>query len=457
MRRLFATIAVVSAIQVAAQLNGNGLLIGATAEVGSSQKEGLFSWTNSESVKTVINREFGLVQTTSYPTWDTWSGTSLQDVGFNMDNANKVINWSKDNNKKVAIHLLTGSPTYFPAWLNSGTWDAASLDTLLNHWISFAITSNENATKVDYWNVVNEAFMWNGKYWNNTGTKDVNPWQQMGWEDDQSGLTGDQKVYPQHPVYIRRAFQMARQYTKAKLELRDYGIEFWNGSVKTRAFYQLVKHLLNTGIPIDAVGFQGHFRTDQKYDWDKLREAVAQYRALGLEVYLTEVDIGDADPVAAATTAHRTTAWDSTQSAYYHDMAQAAVKGGINWICLWGVGDNTNTYWRMGQSALLFDEQYQTKSAYTMFVQGLKDGLASGSAISPRSSARDNAQIRLNGNQIQVNGISDGILDIRDTHGSVVGLVWIKDGLGELPALRSGLYFLSRAGNRSQSDSFVIN
>ena len=48
----------------------------------------------------------------------------------------------------------------------------------------------------------------------------------------------------------------------AKLELRDYGIEFWDGSKKARAFYQLVKHLVNSGVPLDAVGFQGHFRTD---------------------------------------------------------------------------------------------------------------------------------------------------------------------------------------------------
>ena len=30
---------------------------------------------------------------------------------------------------------------------------------------------------------------------------------------DQSGLTGNAKVYDKHPVYIRKAFQMARSKT----------------------------------------------------------------------------------------------------------------------------------------------------------------------------------------------------------------------------------------------------
>jgi GH35 family endo-1,4-beta-xylanase len=271
------------------RLNDNGLLVGATAEVGSADKEGLFSWTDAAMVKTVMGREFGLVQTTAYPAWDTWGGSGMNSVTFTMANTNQVINWAKDNGKKCVVHLLAGSPTYFPAWLDSGNWTEPQLDTLLNHWITYVMTSNSNASKVDYWNVVNEAFMWNGSYWDSSSTANTCPWQKMGWEADQSGLTGTAKVYSQHPVYIRRAFELARKFTSAKLELRDYGIEFWDGSKKTRAFYQLVKHLLNSGVPIGAVGFQCHFRTDNTYDWTKLQQAVQEYRKLGLEVYLTEV------------------------------------------------------------------------------------------------------------------------------------------------------------------------
>jgi GH35 family endo-1,4-beta-xylanase len=270
----------------------------------------------------------------------------------------------------------------------SRTWKPAELDTLLYHWIKAAMNSNENAAKVDYWNVINEAFMWNGDYWHNL-TTDANadkcPWQDMGWETDKSNLTGTQKVYSEHPIYIARAFRVARQFTQAKLELRDYSIEFWDGSKKARAFYQLVKHLLNSGVPLDAVGFQGHFRTDLTYDWPKLSQAVQEYRKLGLEVYFTEVDIGDADPVAPNTTAHRSATQDNLQARYYHDFIKAAVEGGVTWICTWGIADNTNPDWRMGQSALLFDEQYNAKPAYLQFRQGLEDGLnATGLSKNPK-------------------------------------------------------------------------
>jgi endo-1,4-beta-xylanase len=358
-------------------LGNNGVLIGANTEPGSAEKEGISGWKDAAKVKAVLARDFGLVQTTAYPAWGAWTGTGMNDVGFDIAGANEVINWAEAQGKKTAVHLLTGSPTYFPAWLNGGAWRAGQLDSLLDRWITYAMTNNGNAQKVDYWNVVNEAFMWNGNYWDSSSVANTNPWHKMGWEADKSGLTGAASVYAQHPVYIRRAFEIARRHSQAKLEIRDYYIEFWDDSRKSRAFYQLVKHLLNSGVPIHAVGFQGHFRTDMTYDWSKLKRAVQEYKSLGLEVYVTEVDYGDTDPIAAAGAAHRTAAWDSLQARQLRAFVTAAVGGGAKWICLWGVADNTNTYWRKGQSALLFDESYAAKYAYYEFRQGILDGLAS--------------------------------------------------------------------------------
>lgn len=356
-------------------LSSNGVLIGANTEPGSAEKEGISAWKDAAKVKAVLTRDFGLVQTTAYPAWGAWTGSGMNDVGFDISGANEVINWAKGQNKKTVVHLLAGSPTYFPAWLNGGNWSAAQLESLLDRWITFAVTSNGNATKVDYWNVVNEAFMWNGNYWDSSSVANSNPWHKMGWEADKSGLTGTASVYAQHPVYIRRAFEIAKRLTQAKLEIRDYSIEFWDDSRKSRAFYQLVKHLLNSGAPVHAVGLQCHFRTDMTYDWAKLKRAVQEYKSLGLEVYITETDYGDTDPVAAAGSAHRNAAWDTLQAKQYRAMVAAAVAGGAKWICLWGVGDNTNTYWRKGQSALLFDESYAAKYAYYEFRQGILDGL----------------------------------------------------------------------------------
>ena len=423
-----------------AGLNDTRILIGATAEVGSSDKEGLFNWKSAASVQKTIQNEFGLVQTTAYPAWGVWTGTAQNPKSFSLSDMNKVINWAYENNKKSCVHLLCGSGTYFPSWFNSGTWTNAQLEDLLNSWISEAVTTNNNASKVTVWNVVNEAFTWDGKYWSNEAEC---RWQQLGWEADKSGLSGNAKVYDQHPVYIRKAFEMARSKTQAKLELRDYYIEFWDNSIKTRAFYQLVKHLINTKTPIDAVGFQGHFRLDRTYDWSNLTRAVSEYKKLGLEVYITEVDYGDTDQIAPAKPSQWSAQLDSAQKKAYHDFAAAAVAGGANWICLWGVADNSNSYWRMGQNALLFNEQYQPKAAYQGFHQGIKDGLAMTGIAVHQPTGHDVKQnaLKMAGTKIILN---DVITHYRlfDVSGKLVAASQPNKKMIDIINLSKGIYFL---------------
>ena len=210
-------------------------------------------------------------------------------------------------------------------------------------------------------------------------------------------------------------------------------------SKKPRAFYQLVKHLIAMGTPIDAVGFQGHFRTDNNYTWSQLKLAVQEYRKLGLEVYITEIDYGDADPVAAASSAHRTAAWDTLQAKNLRAFAEAAVSGGVNWLCLWGVADNTNTYWRKGQSALLYDESYAAKYAYDQFRQGIVDGIKA-SAVESRTAGSDALRARVSGDRILVDGFADGPAQILDARGAVVADLQIQAGRAPLPRLSRGVY-----------------
>lgn len=442
-------------VLAATPLTQNGVLVGATSEVGSADKEGVISWKRADSVKSVITREFGLVQTTSYPSWDTWKGSGIDGVSFDMTNPNKVIDFAKGQGKKVAVHLLAGSPTYFPAWFNEGKWTPAQLEALLERWIKYAATTNGNASKIDYWNVVNEAFMWNGNYWDSSSAANTNPWHGMGWEEDKSGLTSTAKIYPRHPVYIRKAFELARKYApNAKLELRDYGIELWEPSArKTKAFYQLVKHLQNSGAPIDAVGSQGHFRMDQTYDWTKLKNMVTEYRKLGLEVYITEIDYGDADPIAAATSAHRNADFDSTQSRQMRAMATAAVAGGVKWMCLWGVADNTNAYWRMGQSALLFDENYRPKPVVAAFRQGILDGVASSTRI-PSRRVESMERLHVQDGVLRTGDVSLDEVELVAPTGALVGRVRLRKGEGRMPSVPAGVYAVRVAG-RNSSLGFV--
>jgi hypothetical protein len=153
----------------------------------------------------------------------------------------------------------------------------------------------------------------------------------------------------------------------------------------------------------------------------------------------TEVDYGDTDPVAAATTAHRTASWDSTQALDLYALTKAATAGGANWICLWGVADNTNLYWRKGQSALLFDESYNAKGSYYRFRQGIVDGLAT-TSVGAKGAGESKFDAVARGGRLLVRGMEDCSVELVDPRGKESATVELRGGSGNLPPLPHSIY-----------------
>jgi GH35 family endo-1,4-beta-xylanase len=333
------------------------ILVGSVLQTGYADAKNILI--ANTPIQTVFNREFNLGQTTCYPAWSTWKGLKQYD----FTPFNQTINWLASKHIPIVGHLLAGPDNYYPEWYKKASYTTTELDSILLDFIRTAITSNNNSEKVDYWNVVNESLWWNGHYYN-SNSKDLGcKLQELGMEEDKSGLVGDAKIHISHPIYIRKAFEYARKFTKKKLELRDYNAEFW-GSTKSKAFYQLVKHLLNSGTPLDAVGFQGHFDLAKTNDWSKFKQTIQEFKKLGLEVYITELDVAD-----------KTKSWSTelaeNQKQQYKLIMQAIVEGGANWICFWGVRDNWNKSWLLNESPLLFDHNFNPKPAYYGVQQGL--------------------------------------------------------------------------------------
>ena len=92
------------------------------------------------------------------------------------------------------------------------------------------------------------------------------------------------------PFFVRRVFEIASEYTDAILEIRDFNIAF--GGKKADGLYQLVKHLKNSGVKIDAVGFQCHLNVGTNYNYENLEKNINRFIKLGVEVYITELDVG---------------------------------------------------------------------------------------------------------------------------------------------------------------------
>jgi chitodextrinase len=224
--------------------------------------------------------------------------------------------------------------------------------------------TNSNKTKVDVWNVINEVLDDNGKYRTNM------KWNNIGWEPDQSGLTGTNQINTQHPAFIAKAFQYCRDKTDAKLELRDYENAHNYTSNKLKAFKQLILHLKAKGTPIDAIGIQGHHGCRMTTAWyDELQSNIQMYKSMGVEVYITEFDMSGG------------LCGLDQQKVEYNSFVTRAINGGASMIALWGVCDEMKPGdFGYGDFRLPFaGNTYAPKPAY----YGLQSALISTSTGTP--------------------------------------------------------------------------
>jgi GH35 family endo-1,4-beta-xylanase len=292
-----------------------------------------------------------------------WGATRwVRNGGSDFSQLNTCINWFKTNNGKAWVTLLTGPDNYMPDWFVNGSFTATEMDVMLRNLVNEMMESDDNKNKIDIINVANELF-------NNDGTYRTNMrWNDMGWEDDASGLSGTDKINLKHPAFVGKAFQYCREKTKAILELRDYNFEqilptqpYYH---KQKALYQLVKHLKAKGYPIDAVGIQAHYTIGEGIPggYDKFKEAVAKFKALGVQVMLTELDV--VAPKINNTLQPWSITLASQQKTDYYNIIKAALDAGVTNISLWGVRDDNDPTWKVGQFPLLFDVDFKRKSAY---------------------------------------------------------------------------------------------
>ncbi len=313
----------------------------------------------------IHSKEFNAGQALWYAGFGGWPAES----SFDYANFNKVVNWMVDNKLSPHNHMLVGPNFYMPEWLLSTTWTDEELDTHLKSLVQGIMESNDNKNKVDVWNVINEVFNQDGTY----RSQGDMLWNQLGFEDDNSGLVGENLINERHPIFIGKAFSYAREKTNKILEYRDYLIEATNPDngwdKKHKAVYQLLKHLQNSDIPIDAIGIQGHYDIGNS-NWvlenNRLANVVEKFKALNLEVYITELDIGSQDLMWTDALAER-------QKDDYYAVVKQVVEGGASRIYTWGIQDGLDKGWRTNEHPLPWDENLDKKPAYFGIKAALED------------------------------------------------------------------------------------
>jgi endo-1,4-beta-xylanase len=96
--------------------------------------------------------------------------------------------------------------------------------------------------------------------------------------------------------YIGIALRAARAADpSAQLVLNEYDIEFAGERFRNKraAFADLVRSLLDAGVPLDAIGLQGHLKGELEIDKQGLGAFVSDMRKAGLEILVTELDVVD--------------------------------------------------------------------------------------------------------------------------------------------------------------------
>ncbi|RIK87367.1 MAG: glycosyl hydrolase family 10 [Hyphomicrobiales bacterium] len=140
------------------------------------------------------------------------------------------------------------------------------------------------------------------------------------------------------PGYIAHALETARHYApRARLMLNDYSFEYDNHveADRRKTFLRLVADLKGRGVPLDGVGLQAHLDLGKG---PLKRPVIAPFMQaladMGLEIYITELDVKERDYRATPQTRDARVA---DEVARYLDIAldQKAVKG----VTTWGLSD----------------------------------------------------------------------------------------------------------------------
>ncbi|WP_182904205.1 endo-1,4-beta-xylanase [Microbispora sp. H10830] len=261
-----------------------------------------------------------------------WGPIEPSRNSFNWSSADQIVNHALSKGMKVRGHTLVWH-AQLPSWVNSGMSASDLRSAMTNH---ITQVMNHYKGKVFAWDVVNEAFADGGA----VGTlRDSIFTQKLG-----NG-------------FIEEAFRAARAADpNVKLCYNDYNIDNATAA-KTQGVYNMVKDFKARGVPIDCVGLQSHFGNPPS----NYQQNIAQFAALGVDVQITELDVGGSG---------------STQADAYRRVTQACMAvPRCTGITVWGITDKYS--WRSGDTPLLFDGNYNKKQAYTAVLDALNGGTSS--------------------------------------------------------------------------------
>ena len=199
-----------------------------------------------------------------------WEALRPAPATFDFTQADKMMRFASLAGQRVRGHNLCWHEAN-PAWLKTTATRANARELLVNH---IQTVAGRYRGRIHSWDVVNEAI--EPKDGRGDGLR-KSPWLE---------LIG--------PDYVELAYKTAAQADpEAKLTYNDYGFELDTTEATTKRAYilMLLRRFKARGVPIHAVGIQSHLQATPPQPGAGLVAFIREARALGLEAYVTELDV----------------------------------------------------------------------------------------------------------------------------------------------------------------------
>jgi len=306
---------------------------------------------NDPEYSPILSREFNSVT----PFVDMkWGSLHPEPDRYDFDKADELVAFAEAHDMRVRGHALVyghaGDPPN-PEYLSGMTDPDVLRESMAEH---IRTVAGRYAERVGAWDVVNEPLILFGDFSKNDGIS----------QHVFSRLLG--------PGYIAEAFQLAREADPdAQLFINDAGV--LAPGPKQERYYRLVEELLESGAPLDGVGFQGHvvplFGTPSPTQ-HQVEATLKRFAALGVVVEITELNVftRKLTQVLALGLTRDETAELRKQGEIYSDVTQACLNvPACQGVTLWTFTDRypttIETFTRLEDIPLIFDNDYNAKPA----------------------------------------------------------------------------------------------
>jgi endo-1,4-beta-xylanase len=265
---------------------------------------------------------------------------------YDFDDADGLLTFAEKNHIKLRGHNLCWHQS-LPEWFNASANTGNAHRLLVDH---IRTVAGRYAGRMHSWDVVNEAI--NTRDGRADGLRN-SPWLRLVGTD-----------------YIETAFRTAREADPAALlTFNEYGLEAETaeGAGKRAATLLMLRRLKQRNVPIDAIGIQSHLQAGSRSGYGpELLKFMASCREMGLEIFLSEMDVSDRELPANVDT--RDAAVAGVYGAYLKATLQERQ---VTAVLTWGVDDGGTSLNaekprpdRQPQRPLLFDSRYQAKPAF---------------------------------------------------------------------------------------------